>query len=507
MWQSYRDNDTSTFYFVYDDTRDDRLGIVVVDVTGNGIVLTDKVNTTGKTLDPYTGELTYDSKPYMKYLREKGIDTSKLVKIPKSPEEQKEHEELGVAKNDFDWFIALSHDYKSKYIGRAHRLTDEQFDYLWNNKFNSLLTQYVKTGLLLSDHQIDKIATDSDLKKNYLHNRIIADQHSDDLTDKEFDILNPKQKETFLEEKIIAQKKILTDSQFDYLWNNKFNSLLTQYVKTGLSLSDHQIDKIATDSDLKKNYIHNRSIADQHSNNLTIKEYSLFSVKQKESYYNNMNDDNKKLDKAIKFDDSDFYKYIEDGIMRNNKNGFLILKDYHQERMSIRRHKISNYYGHIPEERIKQDDEDNEKDIKKLLELLIKPEHRIMIGQLEFQIISLLMQSENPIQYKNLIPNDIIKNIDHYEIERLVRFARKPIEALEVIGKEIVNDKIRIEIFNDLQKFDNEKKLEGAKILLMFTDFLDDRQINFVKKCIEKSTLSETNKEEIYNLIEKYKTS
>ena len=103
--------------------------------------------------------------------------------------------------------------------------------------------------------------------------------------------------------------------------------------------------------------------------------------------------------------------------------------------------------------------------------------------------------------------NDIIKNIDHYEIERLVSFSRKPIEALEVIGKEIVNDKIRIEIFKDLQNFDNEKKLEGAKILLMFTDFLDDRQINFIKKCIEKSTLSETNKEEIYNLIEKYKTS
>ena len=79
MWQSYRDTQTSTFYFVYDDTRDDRLGIVVVDVTKNGILLTDKVNKTGTTLDPYTGELTNDSKPYMRYLREKGIDVSKIV--------------------------------------------------------------------------------------------------------------------------------------------------------------------------------------------------------------------------------------------------------------------------------------------------------------------------------------------------------------------------------------------------------------------------------------------
>jgi ankyrin repeat protein len=76
-----------------------------------------------------------------------------------------------------------------------------------------------------------------------------------------------------------------------------------------LELNDYQIDKIATDSDLKKNYLHNRIIADQHSDDLTKKEYYLFSVKQKESYYNNMNE-NKKLDKAIKFGDLDFYKYL-----------------------------------------------------------------------------------------------------------------------------------------------------------------------------------------------------
>ena len=222
MWQSYRDTQTSTFYFVYDDTRDDRLGIVVVDVTKNGIILTDRPNNTGTTLDPYTGELTNDSKPYMRYLREKGIDTSKLVNIPKSAEEQKEHEKLGQTNDDLNWFIALSPDYKSKYIGRGH---------------------------------------------------------------------------------------LLTNGQFDHLWENKFNSLLTQYVKTGLELNDHQIDKIAKDRDLRDNYIHNRSIADQHSGNLSNKEYSLFSVKQKESYYNNMNDD-EKFDKAIKFDDLDFYKYL-----------------------------------------------------------------------------------------------------------------------------------------------------------------------------------------------------
>jgi ankyrin repeat protein len=199
MWQSYRDRDTSTYYFVYDDTRpaDDRLGIVVVDVRPNGIVLTDKINDTGRTLNPYNGQVTNDSKQYMRYLREKGIDTSKFVNIPKSSEEQKEHEELGEPKKELDWFIALSHDYKSKYIGRGHRLTNEQFDYLWENKFTSLLTQYVKTGLLLNDHQIDKIASNRDLKDNYLHNRLIADQQSGNLSDKEYYLFSPKHKEIY----------------------------------------------------------------------------------------------------------------------------------------------------------------------------------------------------------------------------------------------------------------------------------------------------------------------
>jgi hypothetical protein len=208
MWQSYRDRDTSTFYFVYDDTRDDRLGIVVVDVRKNGIVLTDRLNDTGTTLDPYTGQLTRDYKPYIRYLREKGINISKIVNIPKSAEEQKEHEKLGQTKNDFDWFKSLSPDYKSKYIGRGHLLTDAQFDYLWENKFTSLLTQYVKTGLLLSDYQVDKIATDSDLRKNYIYNRLIADKHSNNLTKKEYALLNPKQKESVFENMNGDNKKL-----------------------------------------------------------------------------------------------------------------------------------------------------------------------------------------------------------------------------------------------------------------------------------------------------------
>jgi len=338
MWQSYRDTQTSTFYFVYDDTRDDRLGIVVVDVTKNGIILTDKINKTGTTLDPYTGKLTGDSSSYMRYLKEKGINTSKLVNIPKSAKEKKEHEELGQPKKELDWFIALSPDYKSKYVGRGHLLTDEQFDYLWSNKFNSLLTQYVKTGLRLNDYQFDKIVTNRDLKDNYIHNRLIAVQYSKNLTKKEYSLLNKKQKESYFEKMNDDNSRLynaiefndldfvkyfeetwkgmeididLTNDHFDYLFDNKFNSLLTQSFKNTFRLNDYQLDKIASNSYLKDNYLLNRIISDQkkYTDDLTKKEYSLFSPKHKEIYYEKMSDD-MKLYKATKFGELDVVEYL-----------------------------------------------------------------------------------------------------------------------------------------------------------------------------------------------------
>jgi len=193
MWKSYRDTKGSTFYFVYDDTREDELGIVVVDATNHGLELTDKRNTTGKTLDPFTGEITTDPDSYIKYLKQNGIDTSVFVNLPKTKQEIAEDEKLGETNKDLNWFIALSPTEKSNYIGRGHRLTDEQFDYLWNNRFLSLLEQYVKTGLQLSDYQIDKVASNVDLRKNYIHNRMIAQENGYVINEKELKYLNQEQ--------------------------------------------------------------------------------------------------------------------------------------------------------------------------------------------------------------------------------------------------------------------------------------------------------------------------
>ena len=127
MYQSYRDTKASSFYFIVDKNRDlsDPLHIVVFDNTQHGIELTDANNTTGTIAE-------YGSNPqgYIGYLKSKGVPTDILINRPMTPEEQKEQELLGKQNTSLEWFAKLPFDYKSKYIGRGHLLSDEQFDYL-----------------------------------------------------------------------------------------------------------------------------------------------------------------------------------------------------------------------------------------------------------------------------------------------------------------------------------------------------------------------------------------
>jgi ankyrin repeat protein len=201
MFQSYRDGKISTFYFVYDNTRTDDLAIVVVDATKDGIELTDRKNETAQTMqDPYeTTSKRIKSNPslYFKYLQEKGIDITVFKNIKKSTEEEAEHKKLGEGNASLIWFKSLSPEEKSRYIGRGHPLSNEQFNYIYDNNFILLLKQYVKTGLKINDYQIKKIVAKKELKENYLHNRLIADQNANNLSKQEYDLLNPKQKEEF----------------------------------------------------------------------------------------------------------------------------------------------------------------------------------------------------------------------------------------------------------------------------------------------------------------------
>ena len=137
MYQSYRDTQTSTFYFIVDKNRmstnedgsidlSDPLHIVVFDRAQRGILLTYQTNDTGT-----IAEYGTDVDGYVNYLKSKGVPVDEVLKNrPKTEQEKLEDKLLGTRNESLEWFIKLSFDYKSKYIGRGHLLTDDQFDYL-----------------------------------------------------------------------------------------------------------------------------------------------------------------------------------------------------------------------------------------------------------------------------------------------------------------------------------------------------------------------------------------
>jgi hypothetical protein len=140
LYQSYRDNSDSTFYFIVDKNKistnedgsinlDDPLHMVVYDVQRGGkISLTDENNNTGN-----ISEFGRDTQRYVDYLKSNGVPVEKLVNRPKTEKEKEEDELLRYKNIDLQWFINLPMEYKSRYVGRGHVLTDEQFDYLIGN--------------------------------------------------------------------------------------------------------------------------------------------------------------------------------------------------------------------------------------------------------------------------------------------------------------------------------------------------------------------------------------
>jgi Ankyrin repeats (3 copies) len=186
MWQSYRNNKTSTFYFVFDKNRNnsDPLHIVVVDANKNGIELTDANNTTG-TIAEY-GE---DTDAYLEYLKSKGVNISIFQSHPKTEKEMDEQRKLGRAKPDLNWFRNLPYEDKSNYVGRGHLLTDDQFDLLWDNNATDLLSQYARTGQKFSKYQIGKITSNKQLARSFFIARIQANEHDQNLDVEEYELM------------------------------------------------------------------------------------------------------------------------------------------------------------------------------------------------------------------------------------------------------------------------------------------------------------------------------
>lgn len=156
-YKSYRDNETSTFYFIIDENKDlnDPLHIVVFERQRYGVQLWDETNSPGE-----IAEYGPDDDGYIKYLEEKGVPVDKLLTLrEKSSEEIEEEKKLGRQNKDLNWLKDLSYKEKSAYIGRGHILSDEQFKYLWKFKDNDggfkLLKQYVDMGQPIPEEQFN----------------------------------------------------------------------------------------------------------------------------------------------------------------------------------------------------------------------------------------------------------------------------------------------------------------------------------------------------------------
>jgi hypothetical protein len=179
MFQSYRDHQQSTFYFVNDGTQpeDSPLRRVVVDMNANGVLLTDLYNTTGH-IHQFGGE----TKPYFDYLESQGVDISQFVNDPITKEEIEETRVLGEEDSDLEWFKKLSFDYKSKYIGRGHELSTEQLFYLANMNADDLIFQYLNTGRKITPESKEIISKKKQWIDTYARARKIYFDSKDELS-------------------------------------------------------------------------------------------------------------------------------------------------------------------------------------------------------------------------------------------------------------------------------------------------------------------------------------
>ena len=181
MWQSYRDNNGASFYYILDKTKttDNPFHIVVWMPLENGqLLLTHERNST-QTEENFNSQFAESEfgMGYREYLTQNGVPIDKILKtVPKTPEENIKNKlisnkisgvknilSLGKQAKEDGMFPELSEkqaSYKmfSDYIGRGHLLDLEQFNFLYDSVDSSdasftLLKKYLDTGQAIPDDQ------------------------------------------------------------------------------------------------------------------------------------------------------------------------------------------------------------------------------------------------------------------------------------------------------------------------------------------------------------------
>lgn len=310
MWQSYRDLQSSTFYFVFDRnrTKQDPLHIVVVDHTKDGFLLTDATNNTGK-----IAEFGDDSESYLKHLESKGVPRSVFQHVEYSEEEKSDKVKLGRLNIDLDFFKRLNHSEKSRYIGRGHYLSDEQFKYLLDSNFLDLVNQHINTGIPLSSKKINLIKNNNQLMKTVKRNFLIRMEKKDEFDD-------------------------LDEEDYDELDNGYYEILrifnsqeVEKYLKLvkGQTVSYEVLDIF---KDIDKDLVHNYLINKFDSGNMSIDDFIASDVDLIVSNYEKLNNYNKNTLLNYLTDHSDHSNNLNDWKTLLNKvledQNFRTLRSY-----------------------------------------------------------------------------------------------------------------------------------------------------------------------------------
>lgn len=188
MYYNYR-NGGSTFYFVFDEnmkgTPLEKVAVDLKTLEKSSIVeLTDLQNRTGQNLTfDIPGQKGKDWNAYSSYLKKSGVDLNeqdetgqtKLRPEPKTQVEIEEQKLLGENISSLEEFKKLftnnniSRNFPSKYLARGHKLTEEQFNWLFDNQNQvntSLIFQYMESAEL-SYYQVEKIKKVPKFLKRY----------------------------------------------------------------------------------------------------------------------------------------------------------------------------------------------------------------------------------------------------------------------------------------------------------------------------------------------------
>ena len=224
MWSSYRDSYESTFYFVFEKTRQqtDPLRIVVVDAQAdNEFSLTDANNTTGKISEFNSPD------EYFGYLHSVYNINSDLIFVnePMTQQEKMDNNATYEEIYTLSGFKKLTLIQKEKYIGKGHLLTDEQFNYIFDNNMTNLILKYINTGIKLNHYQLEKIFKNESYKKSYLRQRVAVQEHIqkpdigrfeymflDEQSKSKIDLSKINQEEWFLDAVLMGDEKYIKES-------------------------------------------------------------------------------------------------------------------------------------------------------------------------------------------------------------------------------------------------------------------------------------------------------